>query len=411
MKSKIGQEYNEVLYEEYDKLLAVGVPVVRIAELINEKLGTDFAESSIRGRYKQEKLRREGADIQDDEEYQKRLLRLAEADIKLMFNRKVVQKERAVVNGLLRESSDKSVFVDAMVQMWGEEPMHNTRETFVVEQSDYQDNINYHITDAHYGYMCELAKNPYNPHEAARRVRQAFVDMETDIVQNGYSIVTIVDHGDSIEGSALRVSQLLNIAEDMTRQASSYTDLIIECIETLSKNVPNVKINFVMISSDNHSELRLYNTKRGELPENMQLVIANDVGRHIKQAHKYGHMMNVTYVQGDEVILNFGTTLTGQDVNVVCAHGHQYTRRDNILEQVEHRHGVPVMAYIGGHWHSFSVKYKNVKNGIQQALIFLPPIVGDTDYSDSLFMSSQPGFCKTRVNSLKGHINAEFISL
>ena len=411
MRQKIPTEYNDVIYEEYDKLLAVGVPVVEIARLINDKLATDFAESSIRGRYKQEKLRREGADIQDDEEYQKRLLRLAEADIKLMFNRKVIQKERAVVNGLLRESSDKSVCVDAMVRLWDEEPIHNSRETFKVQESDYHDSINYHITDTHYGYVCELAKNPYNPHEAARRVRQAFVDMEVDIINNAYGVVTIVDHGDSIEGSALRVSQLLNIAEDMTRQASSYTDLIIECIEELSQNLPHVRINFVMISSDNHSELRLYNTKRGELPENMQLVIANNVERHIKQAHKYNKMDNVTFVQGDEVIINFGTTLTGQEVNVVCAHGHQYTRKENILEQVEHRHGVPVMAYIGGHWHNFSVKYKNVKNGIQQALIFLPPVVGDTDYSDSLFMSSQPGFCKTKVNSSKGYINAEFISL
>ena len=67
---KIDNEYNDIIYEEYSNLLAVGVPVTRIADLINEKLGTNFAESSLRGRYKQQKALRENM-VEDDEEYQK----------------------------------------------------------------------------------------------------------------------------------------------------------------------------------------------------------------------------------------------------------------------------------------------------------------------------------------------------
>lgn len=409
MKSKIDAQYNDVIYEEYEKLLAVGVPITRIADLVNEKMGTDFAESSLRGRYKDEKNKREGADIQDDEEYQKRLLRLAEADIKLMFNRKVIQKERSVVNGLLRESADKSVVTEAIVNLWGEEPLHkNSAKVDFNQRTDLHEyKYGYSFGDVHYGYKSDLAKNPYNPEIAAHRVRWMFDRIIWDVQEYGYKEIFLVDHGDSIEGSALRVSQLLNIAEDMTKQASSYTDLFIEGIKTLSKSLPNVLINVMMISSDNHSELRLYNTKRGDLPENLQSMIAHDVNRSISDIQEFGGLNNITFTYADEIYATFG----GEENAIVFAHGHQYSRRENILEQVEHKHGKPVMAYIGGHWHSFSVKYKNVKNGVQQALIFLPPVVGDTDYSDSLFVSSLPGFCKIKIDTVWHHVSAEFISL
>ena len=213
MSKKIPQEYNDVIYEEYDKLLAVGVPVLRIAELVNEKLGTQFPESSLRGRYKHEKLRREGADLQ------KRLLRLAEADIKLRYERKVIGKERSVINGLLRENVDRRVVVDMCVQLWGEEPLH--QETTRLEWGKSVKSHGFSFSDPHYGYRSTMKKNIYNPEVTAQRIRKMFDYIIKRTLDKGYDKIFISDQGDDIEGSALRVSQLVNIAEDMTKKAYS----------------------------------------------------------------------------------------------------------------------------------------------------------------------------------------------
>ena len=173
----------------------------------------------------------------------------------------------------------------------------------------------------------------------------------------------------------------------------------------LSELLPDVKITYIMISKDNHSELRLYNTSRGDMPENLQEVIVESVKRDIETAHRYGGMKNIEFVYGDEVLVDFS------GYPVVFAHGHQYSRKDDILNEVEHQHNQFVAAYIGGHWHRYSIKYRDVKNGKQQCLIHLPSVVGDTDYSDSLHVSSLPGFCEVVIDSTLGTINAKAIIL
>lgn len=404
MSKKIPAEYNDVIFDEYDNLLAVGVPITRVADLVNEKLGTDFAESSLRGRYIQEKNKRGAAPIEDDEEYQKRLLKIAQEQIKLKHEQKIVTKERSVVHGMLRESTDKQAVSDAITRIWDMEEVHfGLRE--VKSKMTGKKVHGYSFGDVHDGYLSDLEQNLYNPDITEERMWAIAKSIVDDVRRNGYKEIFISDHGDDIEGAGLRVSQLIRIAEEMTKQAKHYANLITTIIKWLSEELVDVNITFIMISSDNHSELRLYNTKRGDMDENLQLLITNHVQAVVDTAHEYNGLQNIHFIQGDEVMMNFNGK------NVVFAHGHQYSKHDNILEQVEHRHNAVVMAYIAGHWHRFSVKYRNVKNKAQQALIHLPSVVGDTDFSDSLFLSSVAGFAKVTIDTDRGHINAEFIPL
>lgn len=404
MSNKIPNDYNDVIYEEYENLLAVGVPISRIADLVNEKFGTNFAESSLRGRYIQEKNKRGASPIENEEEYQKRLLKIAQAQINLRHEQKLVVKERSVINSMLRESTDREAVADAFVRMWDRELVHYELVDRYVERK-YPTIKGYSYADAHLGYISDLAQNIYNPEVAAQRIHDVFDNIIADVRENGYKEIFISDQGDGIEGAALRVSQLVRIAEDMTVQAKMYANLIAKELKRISEVLNDVQILFIMISSDNHSELRLYNTKRGDLTENLQLLITNHVQAVVETAQEYGGMQNIEFVQGDEVMINFNGK------NVVFTHGHQYSKHDNILENVEHRHNDVVMGYIAGHWHRFSVKYRNVKNGAQQVLVHLPAVVGDTDFSDKLFVSSIAGFCKIEIDTDRGYINAHFVPL
>lgn len=404
MSKKISGDYNDLIYEGYEDLIAVGVPITQIAAILNEKWGTDFAESSLRGRYIQEKNRVGMTPIEDDETYQKRLLNLAKEQLRLKHEQKIMVKERSIIDGLVRESTDKSAVAEAISQIWEKEQVHfELREV----QSSCKETLvhGYSYGDVHDGYISDLEQNIYNPKEAESRMKMIYDSIINDVRLNGYKEIFISDHGDDIEGAGLRISQLLRIAEEMTKQARHYANLITTLIKYLSEELYDVKITFIMISSDNHSELRLYNTKRGDMDENLQLLITNHVQAVVDTAHEYKGMTNIDYIQGDEVMMNFNGK------NVVFAHGHQYSHNDNILDKVEHRHNAVVMGYIAGHWHRFSVKYRNVKNKAQQALIHLPSVVGDTDFSDTLFLSSLAGFAKITINTDRGHINAEFIPL
>jgi len=404
MSKKIPAEYNDIIYEGYEELIAIGLPITQIATVLNEKWGTDFPESSLRGRYNQEKGRVGMTPIEDDETYQKRLLNLAKEQLRLKHEQKVLVKERSVIDGMMRESTDKTAVSDAIVRLWETTPVHHElREVVSPQPSEVERGYSY--SDVHDGYISDLIQNTYNPTITEERMTQLFDWIIADVKLWGYKKIFISDQGDDIEGAGLRISQLLRIAEEMTKQARHYANLITLLLKKLVKELPDVEITFIMISSDNHSELRLYNTKRGDMDENLQLLITNHVQSVVDTAHEYGGMQNLTFIQGDEIMMNFNGR------NIVFAHGHQYSKHDNILEQVEHRHNATVMGYIAGHWHRFSIKSRNVKNGAQQCLIHLPSVVGDTDFSETLFLSSLAGFCKIEINTTRGVMNAEFIPL
>jgi hypothetical protein len=241
-------------------------------------------------------------------------------------------------------------------------------------------------------------------------MKDVFDGIISDTLANGYKHIYVADLGDQIEGASLRVSQLLRITEAMTEQAKQYANEIVTLIKMLSKALPDTKITFLQVSEDNHAQVRLYSTKRDELPENMAVLITNTLDNTIKTAHEFGGLTNVEYIHADEIMVSLHTE-SGVPYNMVFAHGHQYGRSENILDKTEQRHQTGTHLFMAGHWHQFSVKYKNVKDGGQQALVFLPSVVGDTDFSDKLFLSCYPGYIKATVNLKERSTNAEFIRL
>lgn len=402
MPTKIPKHYNELIYNSYTDNLDKGVPIVQIASILNEEWGTDFAESSLRGRYVQQK---EIYETQiDDEENQKRLMQLAKSSLRVKEERKIINKQRTLVDQQVKQYSERSLVANVMNEMWHKPIEHNITLTVVPRQFHTQEKM-FAYSDVHLGYFCDLLENKYDIDEAIRRLTKIYDRIITETKEHNYKRIYIADLGDQIEGSALRISQLVRIAEGMTEQARDYANIISELIKKTAKELPNTQIEFLMISEDNHAQLRLFSTKRDELPENLALLITNHIQNTVSLSHEYGHMLNVNFQQGDEILLK----LNGY--NVVLAHGHQYGRNENILYSVEQRHQVSVHLFIAGHWHQFSTKFKNVKDGGQQALIFLPSVVGDTDFSDKLFLSCYPGFLEITIDLHDKIANARIMRL
>lgn len=402
MPTKIPKHLNELIYQSYEEYLDKGTPIVQIASILNEEWGTDYAESSLRGRYTQQKEIYETQE--DDERTQKELIQIAQGRLRLKEERKIINKQRTIIDQQVKEYSERSLIKEVISDFYGKEFTHNVSLT-VTQIDESKEEYLYAYSDVHLGYFCDLIENRYNIEETINRLTRIYDLIILDALEHGYKKIYISDLGDQIEGSALRISQLVRIAEGMTEQARDYANIIVELIKKVSKYLPNTEVELLMISEDNHAQLRLFSTKRDELPENLALLITNHIQNTIDLAHEYGHMKNINFRQGDEILLK----LNGY--NVVLAHGHQYGRNENILYSVEQRHGTSVHLFIAGHWHQFSVKYKNVKDGGQQALIFLPSVVGDTDFSERLFLSCYPGFVKITIDLDNKIANARLVRL
>ena len=402
MSVKIPTHYNDLIYAGYEEYLNKGTPISHIATYLNEEWGTEFAESSMRGRYTQ--LKQIYENQSDDEDAQKRLYQLAKSSLKVKEERKIINKQRTLVDQTVREYAEKSLIGEIMLNAWGMSKEHNAVYTTEVE-SKGREEIFYSYADVHYDYNCDLPENIYNPLEAQARLWKFAKWLVNDVRENGYTSIHITDLGDMIEGTSLRISQLVRITMAMTEQARDYADIILTIIKYLSRELEDVKITYHMVSSDNHSQLRLFSTKRDEMPEVLALLITNEIKNAVLFAHNHGGLENITFDHGDEILI----MLDGY--NVVLAHGHQYGRNENILHSVEQRHQVPVHLFIAGHWHQFSIKYNNVKDGGQQTLIFLPSVVGDTDFSERLFLSCYPGFCKITIDLWHKIANAKVVRL
>lgn len=329
--------------------------------------------------------------------------------VKQIEKRKEMNLVRTLVETNAREYSEKSVIAQTIANVWGKEPYHEVQITITDKYTTDETQI-YAYSDVHYDYTNNHPKMIYNKSVAKERMMQIYNYIKNDVIENRYKHIYILDNGDPIEGSGLRVSQLLRTSESMTKQASEYTDIVISCIKWLAKELKehDVKIDFLMVSDDNHGQLRLYGTKRDELPENILVLITNAVKNTIDTAHEFDGLMNLTFTTADEILLTLGKT---NPYNVVIAHGHQYGRADDILQKTEQRHDCTTHLYVSGHWHQYSIKYKNVKENGQQAMIFLPSVVGDTDFAERLFLSCYPGFCKITIDIENRVSNAELIRL
>lgn len=398
---KLKNEQKAVAVSLYEEGLDKGFTSKQICAYINEELGLDLEESTYRKAYYAHQALKliEGG---DEEAYQDKLTKLTRRDIRQREERKRLVRERALVEQQVKDYVDKTAVAQAIEMIYGKPllPVVPTACKIELSQENYKV---YAFGDIHWGYTIDTPNIKYNKSIAMGRLDAFFSYVSAQISKFNLSKVYIADLGDDIEGAALRPSQLLRIVESMSEQAKGYANYIQKKYEELADIHPAVEIIVIHVEEDNHSQLRLHNTSRDELPENLQLLITNQLANFFETAHHFGALKNVTYLHAAEVLVDFG------GYPIVFAHSHQYRKNDNILDMVQKRHQTKVHAFVGGHWHTYSHKNRNRYHGAQESLIFLPAVVGDTDYSDRLFYTGRPGFAQLSVKPHSKYVTSEQI--
>ena len=389
--NKIPKELYTVIYDFYTEQLNKGVAITKIYKLFNAEYKTDFPESSLRNRYEYQRdlnnIDSEIVERLENLEKAERLIALQEMNI--VSQQKKLQRQQSAINSQLRYNADKELVAEVFNGQ-DRQDFEPIDLTFGAVKNKYNCPI-YVLSDLHLGYQEE---NYYSLQQAKDNLTKAFKYINKEIQDNDLKEVIITDNGDSIEGSTLRATQLFTIAEVMTTQATIFIDLYTRLLKQLSNDNPDTLIKVLFVDEDNHSQIRLAGSSRGDSKEQVSKVIANDIRRTVETAHEYGGMQNVKFTHASEII----TEVNG--ATVLLTHGHQYSRDSKpMLNKIFAIHGLIPDVVIRGHFHSYSHFSRNVVDGFMQATITAPSLCGDTQYGrEQLGLTGLSGVLKVIIN-------------
>lgn len=393
-------KYSDV-HDFYAKRISEGTPVTKIAREYNLKEGKNYAESTLRNKYEDYERQVIGSMRADD--IMKRE-RLADAREMRLDQRQQKQLRReAFYKSEVRRVSEVDLIAEICKEVHGEyDSSINVKALEIIEVSPKSTNNSPFLImgDAHAGYEYD---GLYNDGIFLSRMKRAFDEMYTYIKENELEQVNILEMGDQIEGTGLRKSQLAYTSQMMTMQAAMYEEVFSELLEQLAERVPDTKIVVYFITSDNHSEIRAHNTGPKGLKDHFAENIGRGLKREVETAHKYGGLLNVEFNISDEFFLK-----TEQGQTLYAAHGHNNSKNMEMLpKQVYDDLGETPDIIITGHWHQFRYLTRQVKDGFMGATITSPSIVGDTDFSNQLHLSSLPGILVLEIDDTA--TNARFI--
>jgi hypothetical protein len=253
-------------------------------------------------------------------------------------------------------------------------------QNFNLDDEDY---VMYTLSDSHVGSIIELEHNEYNIDIAESRFEELTQYIINDIQHNKYERVGLGIFGDNVEGSNLRISQLLKISELLPGQTITVIDIFEKMIRTIAEYA-EVDVYFILY--DNHGRLSLVTSNKDNVPDNnMNIVISNMLLRLLKDVD------NINWYIGDEL------TVKINDLNIYMNHGHEfrtpninnYKKLFNLRNQMDF--------YIHGHFHNF--KYISMNDMyVDRAAISLPSMCGPDDYSMSIGASNKAAAIKLSFN-------------
>lgn len=390
---KIKRNQQALVLQLYADGLEQGLGPTAIAHSINDKLNLDCAESTYRSLWRRHELEKI-LFHEEQEEIQDHYTRITKREVANKLTQKQLVRQRAVVDIPIKRLADGELLKEIIKETFGKPAtIYNHHLLEHAGDTGARYIPAYCYGDVHWDYTINEPEKRlfYNVEEAKRKLDEVFSYIVLDTRKHNYKKIYVSDQGDDIEGSALRASQLLHIMNAMTRQAEQYSRYLAQKIKWLSEQLPEVEIVFIHIADDNHSQLRLHGTSRDELPEMLQHLVVASIQMALEAYQDCGHCTNVQYVAAGEAVIDF------EGLKGLFIHGHQYAKSDNILSEAGKRHETKIHFAVVAHWHSYAHKNKDLQRGIQESLIFLPAIVGQTDHAERNNWSGRAGFVKLKV--------------
>jgi hypothetical protein len=350
----------------------------QVAEVLNSERGETWSESKYRKWFAAFKDGFDFASTQNIESDEV-LNELELKKIELLEERKKLQVVRGEYNKIARDKSRKDLlfeYVSQKIEEVGTLPSP-TFETLQTNNGKKAGVLGF--GDEHFGKEFVSENNEYNEQIYLERMSKLLSDTIEIIKKENLDELTVLNGADSVEGMALRVSQLTALQYGFIDQVIKYARYKVEWLKELSKHV---KVKYIHIPSANHTELRVHGTSRGEMPkEDVERIIAVYIHDMLKDNERIDVPMY------DEGIVDFDIL----DYSIVAAHGHQIKNKKNAIRDLSMLKRKFFDFMYVSHFHHGNTL--TVGEGLSHNIevIQLPSIMGSDEYSDSFFSGAKAG--------------------
>lgn len=287
--------------------------------------------------------------------------------------RKKLQTTKIEYNKMLREQSREEMIVEQLREIIPiiEVPNFQRLETPLNETEWVLS-----FGDIHYDKFFESINNKYSIEEIHRRFELLLNKLIIEIKDKNISKLTITNLGDSLEG-LLRISALKTMRVGLLKSVVQFSRFMAEWLNELSIYV---EIVYCHVPTANHTELRLFNQKRGETDENLETIIIN----YIHDLLKDNPRIEIPIVE-DANYMTFN--LNGY--NFIALHGDSIKNIKNSIKDLSMLHRTFYDYVLMGHFHSGTemTLFEGYDNNME--VLVVPSIVGSDPYSDTLFVGSK----------------------
>ena len=236
------------------------------------------------------------------------------------------------------------------------------------------------ISDCHYGIEFEIKDlfgniiNEYSPEIFEVRMWHLLNQVIDFINKEKVDTLYLWDLGDGIESILRLNSQLMKLRYGIIDASIRYANFLAEWINVLSKYV---RVNFQMVMSSNHCELRICNAPKGAFPEeNMSKVMMTLIKEKLKNNPNVNIVENPTGLNYSQLTI----------WNCVGLH-NESKNFEQAVNDLSKFYGVQVDYAISGHFHSYSGK----ETGICSEVLNVRSIMGTNPYAETLRKPADAG--------------------
>lgn len=299
--------------------------------------------------------------------------------LELLEERKKLQTIRVDYNKIAREKSRK----DLMYEMVKDSIETLSVPEFTVATSERKDNNKEAVLafgDVHWGKVSESLNNSYSPEIFEKRMYKLIEESVHYIKdKEELSHVTVLNMADSIEGMSLRISQLQALRTGFIDQTIAFAKFMASWLNELSKYF---SVTYKHIPSSNHSEIRPFNTKRGEFPaEDLEKIIIN----YIHDVLKDNPRIEIPVYNGNAIEFNIA------GFEHIATHGHSFKMNKNTIRDLSMQRQKFYQYLWVAHFHHGSTITVNENSLGNVEMLQIPSVMGSDEYSDSLMTGSKAG--------------------
>ncbi len=299
--------------------------------------------------------------------------------LQIMEEQKKLQSIKSEFHKVTRENGRRNLFFEEVSKKI-EEVGTLPSPTFETLQTNTESKAGIlGFGDEHFGKEFVSQNNEYNEKIYLERMSKLLSETVATIQKEQLDELTVLNGADSVEGMALRVSQLTALQYGFVDQVIKYARYKVEWLQELSKHV---KIRYIHIPSANHTELRLHNSSRSEMPkEDVERIIAVYIHDMLKDNER------IDVPLYDEGIVDF--ELNGY--NFAACHGHQLKGKKNALKDISMMKRKFYDFLYVSHFHHGSSLTVGETDTHNIEVVQLPSIMGSDEYSDSLMTGAKSG--------------------